>query len=338
MKPFIQISDRQSTIDNWKDILVENDFPSFGVFAYVTDSGVAQLTTYLGDYLGGGRSCRWLFGFDYGRSQPTAIRKIAELGLGDIRIYDGEYVVQAKGFTPRSIFHLKTAMTFLDNGDPCKQIVGSGNLSASGLLYGIEAGCVIDYTTIDQDYGILLVDELEELWAQATPFEIVIDEYEQKYSELALYTVNAGLEGTLGGTQLFWIDVGYVTKNRGVDRPGNQFDLPRGSHVYLGIDENNNPPLNSILGELRFRTPTDEVVERFLRYGNNSMEKLTLPIPEKFGYQSYDGKILVFEVGEDEVFLNALELDDFLRLYSKYISSSISMQSGRRYGTILLNP
>ncbi len=153
MKPFIQISGGQSTIDNWKDILIENDFSSFGAFAYVTDSGVAQLTTCLGEHLSGARDCRWLFGFDYGRSQPTAIRKIAELGLGDIRIYDGEYVVQAKGFTPRSIFHLKTAMTFLDDGCPYKQIVGSGNLSASGLLYGIEAGCVIDYSTIDQDHG-----------------------------------------------------------------------------------------------------------------------------------------------------------------------------------------
>lgn len=181
------------------------------------------------------------------------------------------------------------------------------------------------------------MSQLEELWTQATPFDSVIDEYEQKYSELALYTVNAGLKNTSGSTQLSWIDVGYVTKNRGGNRPGNQFDLPRGSHVYLGLDENKNPSLNSILGELRIRTPTDEVVERSLRYGNNSMEKLTLPIPEKFGYQSYDGKILTFEIGEEEVLRNALELDDFLRLYSKYISSSISMQSGRRYGTILLN-
>ena len=130
MKPFIQIRGQQSTIQNWKHILLGNVLPSFGAFAYVTDSGVAQITTHLGDSLGHSRFCRWVFGFDYGRSQPTAIRRLAEIGQGEIRIHDGDYVVQSNGFIPRTSYHLKTALTLLESGYPCKQIVGSGNLSA----------------------------------------------------------------------------------------------------------------------------------------------------------------------------------------------------------------
>ena len=248
MKPFIQIPGQQSTIQNFRQILVGNDLPIFGAFAYITDSGVAQIITQLGDCFGPERYCRWIFGFDYGRSQPTAIRKLAEIGQCEIRIHDGDYVVQSKGFTPRTSYHLKTALTLMDTGYPCKQIVGSGNLSASGLLSGIEAGCIIDYSKLDHAYGDELIFVLEEVWKKSTPLENVIDEYETKYSENNLPKVNANDSDSSDVTQLFWIDVGYVTKNRGADKPGNQFDLPRGSHVYLGLGEILNPELNSILG------------------------------------------------------------------------------------------
>ena len=107
--------------------------------------------------------------------------------------------------------------------------------------------------------------------------------------------------------------------------------------MYLGLEEVDNPPLNSRLGDLRIRTPTGQVVERRLRFGNNSMEKLTLPIPEDHGYQCYDGKILTFEIEGDEVVLEAFEHDDFFRIYGMHINSCSEMQSGRRYGTISLS-
>ena len=186
-------------------------------------------------------------------------------------------------------------------------------------------------------HGDTLICNLEEIWEKATPLQSVIDEYEAKYSEISLPKVNVINSDSLDVTRLFWIDVGYVTKNRGADKPGNQFDLPRGSHVHFGLERVLNPELNSTLGDLKIRTPTGNVVDRRLRYGNNSMEKLTLPIPERYGYQCYDGKILTFKVDGNQVVLEALEHDDFLRIYGMQISSSNKMQSGRPYGTISLN-
>lgn len=337
MRPFIQIRNQLSTIEHWKKILDGNDLPSFGAFAYVTDSGAAQITTYLSSCFGNLRQCRWVFGFDYGRSHPTAIRKLAEIGQSEVRIHDGDYVVQSQGFMPRVSYHLKTALTHLKTGYPCKQIIGSGNLSASGLTSGIEAGCIIEYSNVDQAYGNTLISSLEEIWEKATPMESVIDEYEKQYSVISLPKVSVIDSDNSDITRLFWIDVGYVTKNRGADKPGNQFDLPRGSHINLGLEEVLNPELNSTIGELKIRTPTGGIIERRLRYGNNSMEKLTLPIPEQSGYQCYDGKILTFKVDGDEVVLEALEHDDFFRIYGMHISACNAMQSGRRYGTISLH-
>jgi hypothetical protein len=337
MKPYIQIQNQQSTLDHWKHILEGNELSSFGAFAYVTDSGVAQIRTHLSRHFGDARHCRWLFGCDYGRSHPTALRGLTAIGISEVRIHDGEYVVRSKAFVPRVSYHIKTALTLLATGYPCKQIVGSGNLSASGLSSGIEGGCVVDFTEVDRESGTALISVLEGMWEKATPLARVLEEYEAHYA----FVSNPAIRGAVDdhrpdATELFWIDVGYVTKNRGPDRPGNQFDLPKRSHVYLGLEEVRNPTLNSTLGDLRIRTPTGQVVERRLRYGNNSMEKLTLPIPEEYGYQCYDGKILTFELEGHEVVLEAFEYDDFFRIYGMHINSCSEMQSGRRYGTISL--
>ncbi len=309
MKPFIQVENQRSTLEYWKQILSGNELRSFAAFAYVTDSGVAQVATHLSTVLGKPRECRWLFGIDYGRSHPTALRKLTKIGKSTIRIHDGEYVVQSKSFIPRTSFHLKTALTLEQSGAPCKQV--------------------------DPEYPDALMATLEEIWKASTPLEAIIEEYKEQYEKVIQPKIFVPTAKALpDSTELFWIDVGYVTKNRGADRPGNQFDLPRGSHVHLGVKKVKNPELNSVLAELNIRTPTGIVLGRRLRYGNNAMEKLTLPIPEQNGYECYDGKILTFQVGDGEVSLEALEHDDFFQVYGKRISSCSEMQSGRRYGTV----
>lgn len=337
MKPYIQIQDQQSTLEHWKQILAGNALSSFAAFAYVTDSGVAQLRTYLKNELGKSRASRWLFGFDYGRTQPTALEMLKKFGKNAIRIHDAEYVVQSKAFTPRTTFHLKTALTLQEDGYPCQQIVGSGNLSASGLSSGIEAGCLVDYSQIKRKHGVALITALEEMWERATPLDHVLDDYKTRHAVLIQPAVCDLEDLDVGGSvTLFWIDVGYVAKNRGEDKPGNQFDLPKNSHVYLGLKRVRNPLRNSILGALKIRTPHGEVVERSMRFGNNQMEKLTLPIPEQYGYECYDGKILTFMADGDEVSLEAFEPDDFFRIYGSHISSCGEMLSGRKFGTVSL--
>lgn len=336
MKPFVQADSQRSTLQHWKQILTGNKLSSLAAFAYVTDSGVAQINTHLRGLFGRSRDSRWLFSFDYGRSHPTALRTLKRIANSTIRIHDGAYVAQSAAFTPRVSFHLKTALTLQDNGYPCHQIVGSGNLSASGLISGIEAGCVVDYSDVCPKSGASLIAALEGMWERATPLERVLDDYSRRYKEIVQPGVSRLDDVTPDANTLFWIDIGYVTKNRGPDRPGNQFDLPKGSHSYLGINKVRKPARNSVLGSLRLKTPTGAIVERRLRFGNNAMEKLTLPIPEDYGYQSYDGKILTFRRDGGLVALECLEHDDFFRIYGRSISSCDEMKSGRQYGTVAL--
>lgn len=334
MSSFIQLGNRHTTLDHLRDILDQNDLESLAAFAYATDSGVSQIWTHLGRSIDGVRRNRWLLGIDFGRSRPAAIRKLAEFGQAEIRIHDGAYVVESQGFIPRVSFHLKTMLVLDSEGYPLKQVVGSGNLSASGLSAGIEAGALVDFAKFKRSHCEELIQILEGLWDNGTPFEEIIDQYEDCYAEEVLPPNSSLVDQETENVQFFWIDVGYVTKNRGEDKPGNQFDLPRGSHVHLGLEKVVEPDLNAVLGEIDILTPTGELVARNLRFGNNSMEKLTLPIPEEYGYECYDGKILTFEVSETSVVLNALEHDDFFRLFGSNISACYEMQSGRRYGIV----
>ena len=45
MKPYIQVQSQQSTLEHWKKILTGNNLRSFAAFAYVTDSGAAEIRT-----------------------------------------------------------------------------------------------------------------------------------------------------------------------------------------------------------------------------------------------------------------------------------------------------
>lgn len=333
MIPFVQVPGGTPALTYWRDMLSRNPTSIFAAFAYVTDSGAAQLYT-LKNHFRHINKCRWIFGIDYGRSHPTAIRKISELTRqSEVRIYDGSHVVNSPSFTPRHSFHLKTVVTTGESGDPCEQLVGSGNLSGLGLTSGIEAGCLISYSESQSINGPAVVSELEKLWNASVPFEEIIDSYASRWVNITQPVVTPS---NTKSRKLFWVDIGYVTKNRGELKPGNQFDLPKGSHVHLGLDEVSNPRRNSVLGDLKMRTPSGATVLRHLRFGNNSMEKLTLPIPEEHGYGAYDGKILTFERRNDTWFLEALEHDDFDAAYRKHIDWFDRMQSGRLFGTIAI--
>lgn len=331
MNPYLQNSSK-STLDYWEEIFDNNNFPSFGLFAYITESGIFKLQTKLSQAFNN-RDCKWIIGFDYGRSQPNAIRQLSEFGNSQIRIYDAEYVLNSVGFVPRKSYHLKTTLTCGEDSSPIQQIISSSNLSATGLQEGIEAGSLVTYEYLDDVCSTNMTNSLQNLWNNAIPFENVIDEYERKYNKEFKPIISQITENETS-RDIFWIEVGYVTKNRGETRAGNQFDLPRGAHVNMGLPEIINPERNSLLGSLNIRTPTLEMVERNLRFGNNQMEKLTLPIPEDYGYDCYDGKILTFEKKDDDIILNALEHNDFYRIYDNKIIESTTMQSGRRYGKI----
>jgi len=315
-----------------------NSTETLSLFAYATQSGLAAFDLEFGDSFWVETSTRWLFGIDYGRTHPQAIIALSEKPNATVRIHDGNWVVSQTGFLPRKDFHLKTSFFLHPDEDKIGVVAGSGNFSSNGLRRSFEAGASV---LIGPTTGNVVNVENElaaanELWSAATPAEHIIDDYQQRWqSSFSRQGPEQHEEVQIPGPrEIFWIETGYVTRNRGSDRPGNQIDLPRGMSRYFGMNPPENLPLNSTIGAINFITPTSGPVERNLRLGNNSMEKITLPIPETHGFDIYDGKVLVFRRSDDSFVLNALEATDFEATFGDRLASVMMMGSGRRYGHI----
>lgn len=311
---------------------------SLSLFAYATQSGLAAFDLEFGSSFWLNTATRWLFGIDYGRTQPQAIRAICEKPNAIVRVHDGSWVVDQAGFLPRRDFHPKTSFLMRPDFGKIGVVAGSGNFSSNGLRKSVEAGAslFVDLNAGDAniaEYGLAAANDF---WEAATPAEFVIETYEQRWRSSFSRSENELDEHIEipGPKDIFWIETGYVTQNRGRGRPGNQIDLPRGMSKYFGMNPPNNLPLNSIIGPINFVTPTNGPVERNLRLGNNSMEKITLPIPETHGFDIYDGKVLVFRRSGVSFILNALEAADFEATFGDRLSTVMSMGSGRRYGHI----
>lgn len=310
-----------------------------GLFAYATGSGVASFDLKFGNNFWAATPSRWLFGIDYGRTQPQALRRMCSRPNVDIRIPDGSYVVGQRGFVPRRDFHAKMTMLMNPKDALAGIVVGSGNFSSNGLSRSIEAGASVVAHDLDE-FNTMIRSTLvaaNNLWEQATPAGDILDVYEERWSASFFRRVaesQPDLGTDLGAVPVFWIEAGYVTKNRGPHHPGNQIDFPRGMSRYFGFNPPADLPANSVIGQVVFETPTGAPVENNLRLGNNMMEKISLPIPETHGFDIYDGKILVFQRAKGHFVMRALEADDFETAFGDRLAEVRVMGSGRRFGHV----
>ena len=308
-----------------------------GVYAYAVPSGVRMFKTEFGDGFWKAVPSRWLFGIDYGRTRPEALRIVVQQPQTEVRIYDGAKTVDRAGFVPRRSFHMKTA--FLLNGQETRygMVVGSGNLSASGLRRSVEAGATLKAKTANRFERSIrpALQIVESEWQAATPVEEIIDLYEERWEAWReKEEAGPGPEPDYGCVKMFWIEAGYVTRNRGPDKPGNQIDMPRGMSRYFGYKVAKDLAPKSVIGPITFEPPSGGPVKRNLRLGNNLMEKITLPVPETHGLDTYDGKVLVFEAEKGRFRISALEAEDFDAAFQHRLEDVRSMESGRRYGHV----
>lgn len=344
IRPFIHDSTAERTtlaeivrVHNW----VKTD-EFIGAFAYATQSGVFAFDMHVDHNFWSDTSTKWLFGIDYGRTHPAALRSISEKANAAVRIHDGAWLLDKAGFIPRRDFHAK-ASVFLNGGlDRYGMVAGSGNFSSNGLRKSIEAGISLQAKNEDEFKKTiaLAVSKIRFLWEAATPIDEIIDGYEQRWSGSVLKhgseddaTAETGRAAN-PELDVFWIEAGYVTRNRGPDRPGNQIDFPRGMSRYFGFHPDDNMSANSVIGTVTFLPPFGGNVTNKLRLGNNMMEKISLPIPETHGFDLYDGKVLIFQRVGDHFRMSALETDDFQTAFGDRLSGIKLMTSGRRYGHI----
>jgi hypothetical protein len=156
---------------------------------------------------------------------------------------------------------------------------------------------------------------LEQLFASATPLDNQILQRYRSLREPRRSEDDAGIVQqlvvpdpvldqpeaiALATATAFWVDIWKETENLGRGLPGNQVDLKRGARVFFGFSADD-VPHNSPLGTITIKYGRHRV-ECNMRFGNNSMDKLNLPVPGNPGPETYRNQTLLFGRRRDGAF------------------------------------
>jgi hypothetical protein len=335
VRPFLHSGGGASTLDQL-EWLIEQVQPEQALFcfAYVTLSGCAEFNRRVGGAFWEGVSSRWLTAFDYGRTEPSALTFLDAKPNSAVAIHDGAAVLASGSLIPRRDFHIKTCFLTNATQGTWGMLAGSGNFSRNGLSNSVEGGVAVT-ARAEAEYTSVLRPSFrraEALWAAGEAAGLLLPAYTALFTppEPAPRPPDAPPKQPYEFGR-FWIDVGYVTRNRGLAAPGNQIDMPRGVHRFFGFEAGDDIPRNTVIGDVVFRVASGPIA-RSLRLGNNLMEKITLPIPEDHGFGAYDGKILEFVRVPGGFELGVYELDAFDRSLRGSSGATYEMGSGRLYG------
>ena len=312
--------------------------------AYATHSGVADLDDVLSSLPGWRKAKKqWLIGIDYCRSDPLALAHLSSLPKSSVRIFDGEFVATRNGCVPRHSFHPKAYLLLGSNKSAA--VVGSGNLSRTGLQFGVEAAAAVRNNSAIAKMTTWFISQ----WRGATRLRDIEAPYQGQYESAANRShpqaseEDALPESATKGGQLkphevrklrvcrhIWIEAGNVTRNRGPKQPGNQLMMKRNTRVFFGFPATDRPR-NSAIGEVTIELGGQRTQGRPLRFSHNSMDVLTLPVPEEG--EAYDQETLHFEQIGVRVFRLTIGSRHDIRLWkrrSKTIEGAFQMKGGRR--------
>ena len=303
---------------------------------------------------------RWVVGIDWCRSEPSALEYISYLPHSQARIFDGLSVVNRKGCAPSTPFHPKV---FILGSDEATAIIsGSANLSLSGQTRGHEVGSLLVSTSADDPAEgnaeaplNVVVNWFEQIWSQSDPLADILTPYRNQYEarehlqspvpteddSTPLPTTRRGLSEKqlrqLRACRHLWIEAGKLHANRGPGMAGNQLMLSAFTRVFFGFPATE-VPRDTLMGHVRIEFQGHERADCSLRFSNNSMDVLTLPIPGTEGPLRYDGETLVFEEVADSAgvkyILRIASAPDrrAWRHQSRRVSGDFKMRSGREWG------
>lgn len=295
------------------------DFVSMRVaMAYASGGGCRDLCKHFESSMPRWAKVRkeWLLSIDFGRTEPDAIAELGALPYSEVRLANGRTVLDRR-LIPVRCFHPKTYVFESKDNVAFGLFVGSANITLSGLHTGSEhatAHLWLPALSSEETAELARVkDRLrwwDEAWAKATRTEdATIREYTKLRADVLLedeaesvrplvsrgdreVDLHPGLAWV--NAKCLWVETHELYKNLGKNRPGNQLDLKRGTRVYFGFSAEVVPP-KSIFGNVSLQFVGQPEVERSVRFGNNSMDKINLPIPGQEGPRTYDNSVILFE-------------------------------------------
>ncbi|MFC1776124.1 hypothetical protein ACFL3I_02130 [Pseudomonadota bacterium] len=342
------------------EISSTSDFNSLKAsVAYATTTGCKLLSSAVGAIPWEDCEKRWLISIDFGLTQPEALTYLQALPNSLVRVPNGLAMLK-DGFHPKIRFHPKTYIfDYQDSGDESAFAVftGSANLTGGGLIsnvehctslvwgppYGNEDANSRDVTRASLEWWDRAWDLADEIdnnfikqYRAIRPKPSVVDD-----PPIVTQLAESGEKEVtfpegLGWSQArcFWIETHELYKCLGPDRSGNQLDCRRGTRVYFGF-----PPKtvekNTVLGQITLKYKNMPSCRKSVRFANNMMDKVNLPIPVKEGPYSYDDSHLHFERTEPgfyKVVLGSQRAIKTWRRKSKAQGMHYHFTGGREYG------
>lgn len=287
--------------------------------AYVTVAGTSSLLPGAPRVELEGLDKRWLVGIDWFRSDPMALAALFALAHSQVRVFDGAAVVQRGGCVPRRPFHPKV---WIFEGPRSRALVtGSANLSGNGLSRGHEADTVTlvsdPSTPAERSAWEMVGDSLTWFngqWRSATRLTDIESNYAREHAAQQVKQPTPTEDDAVESAQIgsstrrfsrvdlmrlrssrhFWVQAGNLSHNRGPGNPGNQVMLRQFSRVFFGFLPSD-VPVDTFIGYLNIEIGGVEHADRTLRYSNNSMDVLTVPVPGINGAPPrYDNETLLF--------------------------------------------
>ena len=328
--------------------------------AYATLKGITSVQDAIS---AGGESAwreldkRWVVGIDWCRSEPLALEYIANLANSDLKIFDGISVVNRQGCVPSTPFHPKVFILHAD--DFTAVICGSANLSLAGQTRGHEVGSLVMFdNSVTKERASLteVTSWFEFIWNLSSAPHYVLQSYRKRYettenmqapvpTEDDASDLSPSNRTTLSGKQLrqlracrhLWVEAGNLHANRGFGKPGNQLMLSRLTRVFFGLPATE-VPRDTLIGRVRIEFQGNERSNCALRYSNNAMDVLGLPIPGTEGPPSYDHKTVLFEKVVDQsgpkylLHVGSAGERETWSQSSDQISGHFRMKSSRQWG------
>lgn len=335
------------------------DFVSMRVaVAYATASGCQDLCAQLKASMPRWAKLRkeWLLSIDFGRTEPDAIEELGDLPNSEVRLADARAVLDRR-LIPRYCFHPKTYVFESRENSAFGLFVGSANLTLSGLHTGSEHATahlwLPKFSSAEKEELKRVRDGLRwwnDAWNRATRTDdAILQEYSALRTNVAPEDdaesvrpfvsrghrevgVHPGLAWV--NSKNLWIETHDLYKNLGKNKPGNQLDMKRGTRVYFGFPAKVVAP-KFIFGNVFLQFAGQPEVERSVRFGNNSMDKINLPIPGQEGPVSYDNSVILFErksPGRFRMRLGSLADRRLWRRKSQEQGLVFEMAGGRAFG------
>lgn len=306
---------------------------------------------------------RWLVGIDWFRSEPVALEYLASCPRATVRVPNGSVVVARRGCTPLVPFHPKAFMMRASNG--IALISGSGNLSVNGLTRGHECGSLLVFRSPFSQKERTLLSCATHLqgwfnasWRSASELGSLLAAYRTLYESAENLQVPVPTDDDAAPTsraargvdrrrasapdrlkklraaQNLWIEAGVLSRNRGPANPGNQLMMSPMTRVFFGFPAADVVP-NTTIGQVAIDYGGTIRNDCSLRFSDNSMDVLGLPIPGAGGPPSYDRQRLRFEKYANGTFRLRLGTTVDLRSWrnrSHAIGADFKMSSGRLWG------